>query len=236
MKRAIWLTLIVLAIGFSIFYLRTWVPFMGISGNSMKPELNPGDLVLIKEVLPREIKEGDVIIFEVPTLVRETYKYPLVVAHRVIEINTKDDVITFNTQGDNLGGPDPLTVRTLDLRGGVGKRIPFLGFLLLFVQSKQGLISMAVILLLIGLGTYAPEIDQIKRRVQREVFSPVLEGQQETKQALNGFTSAMTEYAKHLESHTKAVQDLAKTTGKLSEVVEKLDKRLSEEDSNKKSG
>ena len=239
MKRSIWLILTVLAIGFLIFYLRSWAPFMGIAGNSMKPELGPGDFILIEEVSPWEIKEGDVIVFEVPGLVRETYKYPLIVAHRVVKINTKDNVITFNTQGDNLGGPDPFTVRTVDLRGGVGKRIPFLGFLLLFLQSKQGLISVAVILLLIGLGTYSLEINRIKRQVQREIFSPVLEEQQETKQALNGFAGAMAEYAKHLESHTKAVQDLAKTTGKLSEVVEKLDQRLSkesEEESNKKSG
>jgi signal peptidase len=237
MRQTIWLMLIVLTVGFSIFYLRTWVPFMGISGNSMKPELNPGDLIFIEEVSPQEIREGDVIIFEVPSLVRETYKYPLVVAHRVVKINTKNNVITFNTQGDNLGGPDPFTVRTVDLRGEVGKRIPFLGFLLLFLQSKQGLISVAVILLLIGLGTYSREIGLMKRRVQREIFSPVLEEQKETKQALTGFASAMAEYAKHLGSHTKAVQDLAKTTGKLVDVVERLDKKLSgEEESNKKSG
>jgi len=238
MKRAIWLTFVVLVVGFLIFYLRSWAPFMGIAGNSMKPELKPGNLVLIKEISPWEIKEGDIIIFEVPSLVRETYKYPLVVAHRVIKINTKDKVITFNTQGDNLGGPDPFTVRTIDLRGGVGKGIPYLGFLLLFFQSKQGLISVAVILLLIGLGTYSLEISQLKRRVQREVFSPVLEEQQETKRALNGFTGAMTEYAKLLESHTKAVQDLAKATGKLEGVVERLAEKLSEskEETKKKSG
>ncbi len=236
MKRSIWLILAVLAVGFSVFYLRSWTPLIGITGNSMKPELKPGDLILIKEVSPWEIKEGDIIIFEVPGLVRETYKYPLFVAHRVIKINTKDEVITFNTQGDNLGGPDPFTVRVVDLRGGVGKQIPFLGFLLLFLQNKQGLISIAVILLLIGVGTYSPEINQLKRKAQKEIFAPVLEEQQGTKQALNGFALAMTEYAQHLASHTKAVQDLAKTTGKLSKVVKKLDKRLSEEESNKKSG
>lgn len=235
MRRVIWLILVVSAVGFSIFYLRAWAPFMGIAGTSMTPELRPGDLVLIEEISPREIKEGDIIIFEVPPLIRETYTYPLIVAHRVIQINTKENAITFNTQGDNLGGPDPFTVRPVDLRGRIGKQIPFLGFFLLFLQSKQGLISIAVILLLIGLGTYSPEIGQIKRRIHREVFSPVLEEQQETRQALTGFSSAMTEYAKHLESHTKAVQDLAKTTGRLSEVVEKLDKRLSEDEPNKKS-
>lgn len=236
MRRTVGLTMIVLAVGFLIFYLRSWAPFMGIAGASMEPELKPGDLILIETIYSREIKEGDIIVFEVPSLVRETYKYPLIVAHRVIKINVKGDIITFNTQGDNLGGPDPFTVRTIDLRGEVGKRIPFLGFLLLFFQSKQGLISVAVILLLIGLGTYAPEIGQIKRRAQRDIFSPVLEEQQETKQALKEFASAVAEYGEHLKSHTKAVQDLAKTTGKLSEVVEKLDKKLSEEESNKKSG
>lgn len=217
LKKSICLIATVLVVGFLLFYLTNWAPFIGIAGTSMEPALKSGDFVLIKQISPEEIKEGDIIIFEAPTLVRETYKYPLIVAHRVIKINSKDNVITFNTRGDNLAGPDPFTVRTVDLKGKIDKQIPFLGFLLLFLQSKQGLISMAVILLLIGLGIYGPEISQIKRRVQKEIFAPVLEQQQQTKQALDSFASAMTEYAKHLESHTKAVQDLARAAGKKSD-------------------
>ena len=82
MKKTIWLIFLVLAIGFLIFYLRTWAPFMAISGKSMEPELKVGDFVLIEQVSPREVKEGDVIVFEIPTLVREHYNYPLLIAHR----------------------------------------------------------------------------------------------------------------------------------------------------------
>lgn len=234
MKRKIWLILAVLSIGFLMFYLRTWAPCMAISGKSMEPELRAGDLILIEQISPQEVKKGDVIVFEIPTLVRKHYNYPLVVAHRVIEIQQRGGEIIYKTKGDNTG-EDPFIVRTVDLKGKVGTKISYLGLPLLFLQSNQGLISVAVIFLLIGLGTYNPEIIQIKRRVQKDVFSPVLQEQQEIKQTMKEFASAVAEYGEHLKSHTKAVQDLAKTTGRLSDVVEKLDKKLSEE-SNKKSG
>lgn len=233
MKRAVWLTLAILALGFLVFYLRSWAPFMGIYGTSMEPEFKVGDLVLVEHISSGEVKEGDVIVFEIPTLVRESYNYPQSVAHRVTKVISKNDGVIFKTKGDNTG-EDPFVVRPVDLRGKVGKKIPYLGFFLLFPQSKQGLVSIAVIILLIGFGSYSSEIKHFKKRIQREILSPVLEEQGETKQDLRRFTSAMAEYGEHLKSHTKVVKDLAETTGRLSEVVEKLDKKLSKKTTKKK--
>lgn len=233
MKKTIGLTAALAAIVFLLFYLNTWSPFFGIKGKSMEPNLKVGDLVFIEQVSPGEIKEGDIIVFSVPGAVREYYNYPLVVAHRVKEVAPYKEDIVFRTKGDNTG-EDPFAVRTTDLKGIVGKKISYLGFPLLFLQSKQGLISITVIFLLISLGSYGLEIGRIKRKVQKEIFSPVLEGQQETKQALNGFASAMAEYGQHLKSHTSAVQALATAAQKLSEITERLGEKL--DDSTKKSG
>ena len=223
-KRPVWLMVTILAIGFLLFYLRTWTPFMAIAGKSMEPELQVGDLVLIEQVSPKEIKEGDIIVFEVPSPVRELYNYPSIVAHRVVKINTKENIITFNTQGDNLGGPDPFTVRTGDLKGKIGRVIPYLGYPILFCQSTQGLIAISVILGLLTLNAYSEELNELRRNTHKKIFAPVIQEQTEVKEALNGFVSAMTEYAQHLASHTKAVQDLAATTADLKKVVERLEK------------
>ncbi len=232
MKRTTWLILLVLVVGLSIFYLRNWAPFMAIAGKSMEPTLSAGDLVVIKKVSPLEIKEGDVIIFEVPGPIRDYYNYPLVVAHRVIEIQQRNGEIVFRTKGDNTG-EDPFIVRPIDLKGKVGETIPLLGLPLFFLQSKQGLISVAAILFLVGLGTYSREIGLMKRKVQKAVFAPILEEQREVKKALNDFASATQEYAQHLKSHTEAIQGLAKSAEKLAKITEKLDKQLSEREDKK---
>jgi signal peptidase len=234
----IWLIVTILAAGFLLFYLRTWAPFMAIAGRSMEPELNLGDLVLIKQLSPKEIKEGDIIVFEVPSPVRELYNYPPIVAHRVVKINTKENVITFNTKGDNLGGPDPFTVRIVDLKGEVGRVIPYLGYLLLFCQSTQGLIAISIVLLLLTVDEYSKELNGVMRNAHKKIFAPVIEEQKETEKALNAFASAMAEYAQHLASHTKAVQDLAATTVALKRVVEQLEKstRAQPESEKEKSG
>jgi signal peptidase I len=190
----------------------------------MEPELNLGDLVLIEQVSPKEIKEGDIIVFEVPSPVRELYNYPAIVAHRVVKINTKENVITFNTKGDNLGGPDPFTVRTVDLKGKVGRVIPCLGYLLLFCQSTQGLIAIFIILGLLTLDAYSEELNELKRNTHKKIFAPIIQEQTEVKQALNQLASATSEYAQHLASHTKAIQNLAETAERLEKVVERLEK------------
>lgn len=57
----------------------------------------------------------------------------------------------------------------------------------------------------------------IKEQNQR--FERVEKKQEEVNQAVNGFASAMTEYAKHLESHTGAIQNLAKASEELKQAA-----------------
>ncbi|MBI2626475.1 MAG: signal peptidase I, partial [Candidatus Nealsonbacteria bacterium] len=197
MKKAVWLIIAIAAIASLIFYLKTWSPFFGITGKSMEPTFNTGDLIFIKSISALEVKEGDIIVFEVPSLVREHYNYPQIVAHRVIATHQRDGEIVFQTKGDNTGN-DPFIVRPSDLEGAVSQKIPVLGFLFLFLQSEQGLISIAVIIFLIGISGYSLEIKQLRKKAQKEIFSPILEEQQEQTKALNHFASAMAEYAKHL--------------------------------------
>lgn len=221
MKKAILLILAVLTLAFLLFTLRIWAPFMTIAGKSMEPELRVGDLILIKKINPREIHGGDIIVFSVPRVIREHYNYSPIVAHRVHRIYEREDSIIFRTKGDNTG-EDPFIVRTSDLRGIVGRRIPYVGILPVFLQSTQGFISITVIFLIIFLATYWQEIGRAKYCMQKEIFAPVLKEQDDTKQALNSFAVAMGEYAKHLASHTQAVQSLAASAEALRKVTEEL--------------
>ncbi|MFC1914362.1 signal peptidase I [Chloroflexota bacterium] len=232
MKRALGLIIIVVACIIGFLSIRGVTPFMPISGTSMEPAFKAGDLILIERVSPSQIKEGDVIVYNVTPLVQDAYNFPPVIAHRVIRISTFDNSVAFRTKGDNTG-EDPITVRAGDLRGKVSDQIPYLGFPLLFFQSKQGLIFAVIALSLLALFLYTDEISLGGTKLQRGIFTPViresyrtnrifsqkLEATEQkvdaTEQALGKFASAIELYAQHLASHTSAIQGLSEASHEL---------------------
>lgn len=235
MKKGIILIFLLTAAGFGIYLLNTVAPFVPIAGNSMEPELKRGSLILIESLSPPQVKEGDIIVFNVPPPMQEHYNYPPMVTHRVIEVNTEGG-ITFRTKGDNTS-EDPFTVLASDLRGGVGKQIPYLGYGIFFLQSRQGFIFMIIALFLFGVYLYGSELGQANRSLQRGVFAPILEQNQELAQrqeeslqmsskALEQFASAMSEYARHLASHTDAIKNLAGASQELRDIVGELASHL----------
>ena len=233
MKRALGLLILVAAVIAGLFSIRGALPFVPVLGTSMEPEFNAGDLITIEEVSPSEVEVGDVIIFTVPPIVREAYDYPKVVIHRVVRAYTTDRDTTFRTRGDNVGGEDPFTVRSQDIKGKPGKRIPYLGFPLLYLQSQQGLIFVIVSLCLLTLYLYAEELSQGSGRVQKGLMAPVIEANRSsshlleqriattekamasTGEALGKFASAVEVYAEHLNSHTSAIRGLSEASQEL---------------------
>jgi len=226
MKRALVLGLMIAACVAGILAIRGFMPFMPVFGTSMEPELQAGNLIMIEQVAPSDIKVGDIVVYNVPASIREYYQYPPVVAHRVVEVRENEFGFGFRTKGDNTG-EDPFTVRAQDLRGTVSNQIPYLGFPLLFLQSQQGLIFVIIALCLFGLYLFADEFSRGKRKAHQGIFAPVIEESQRSSQviiermatteknmeatelALGKFASAMGEYAQHLQSHTSAIQGLA---------------------------
>ncbi len=231
MKRAILLILLTAACVVAFLSVRGTMPFIPIFGSSMEPALSSGSLLMISPIDPKDVKVGDIIVYNVPSMVREYYNYPATVAHRVIKINT-NPTLGYRTQGDNTG-EDPFTIRPEDIRGTVGSQIPYLGLPLLFFQSQQGMIFAIIALLLLALFLYGTEIGRGGGWVHRGIFSPILneekranrllsrklEGTEKkienTEQALEKFSTAVAEYAKHLASHTSAIQGLSEASHEL---------------------
>jgi len=232
MRRAMMLISVIAICLAGFMAIRGKVPFMPVFGTSMEPELHAGNLIIIKEKAPDEVKVGDIIVYNVPPAIQDYYNYPPVVAHRVIEVRDTEFGIAWRTKGDNAG-EDPFTVRAQDLRGTVSRQIPYLGFPFLFLQSKQGLIFVIVALLLFAFYLYANDISRSGQKIHRGILSPVIEASQRssevlvqrlentekgieyTQQALNSFAAAMAEYAEHLRSHTSAIQGLAEASQEL---------------------
>jgi signal peptidase len=231
MKRALSLIFVAVACIVGFLSIRGTLPFMPIFGGSMEPTLQSGSLLMIEPIEADEVKVGDIIVYNVPSMIREYYSYPPVVAHRVVEVRTEPG-LSFRTAGDNTG-EDPFTIRPGDLRGTVGDQIPYLGLPLLFFQSQQGVIFAIVALALLAFFLYGGEISHGGNILHRGVFSPVINEEKRanrvltrkiesteqrmnsTEQALEKFATAIAEYAQHLASHTSAIQGLSEASHEL---------------------
>ena len=231
MKRAIGLIFVTVACIAAFLSVRGTLPFMPIFGSSMEPTLQSGGLLMIGPVEPQDIQVGDIIVYSIPSMVRDYYNYPPTVAHRVIKVHTIPS-LGFRTAGDNTG-EDPFTVRPQDIRGTVGSQIPFLGLPLLFFQSQQGLIFAIIALALLAFFLYGGEITRGGSLIHRGIFAPVINAEKQsnraltskieateqkmtnTEQALEKFAGAVAEYAQHLASHTSAIQGLSEASQEL---------------------
>lgn len=108
-----------------------------ILSGSMEPEINTGDLAIVKSVDAEDVKVGDII----------TFKYEgKVVTHRVVEKNEEG----FITKGDNNNTNDTEIVRGKDLIGKVLFHMPFLGYVTVFL-SKPIAISGLMVLIAISI-------------------------------------------------------------------------------------
>ncbi|HUV25681.1 MAG TPA: signal peptidase I [Methanomassiliicoccales archaeon] len=72
-----------------------------VIGGSMIPTLNPGDVILVKEVDPEAIEIGDIVTVDDGSKVY---------THRVVDKRVSDDAFLFQLKGDANDGPDPIYV------------------------------------------------------------------------------------------------------------------------------
>src|SRR4030042_1104016 len=231
MKRAIGLIFLTAAFIVAFLSVRGSLPFIPIFGSSMEPTLKSGGLLFIDPMDSKDVRLGDIIVFNIPAAVREYYNYPPTVAHRVVKIITVPN-FSFRPAGDNTG-ESPFTVRPQDIRGTVGKQIPYFGLPLLFFQSQQGVIFAVIALILLAIFLYGGEIRRGSGLLHRGVFAPVINEEKRanrmlsrqieatekkigtTEQALEKFSLAVAEYAKHLARHTSAIQGLSDASQEL---------------------
>jgi signal peptidase len=90
---------------------------------SMRPDLPPGTLVVIRPVEPTDLRIGDVITYQI-----ESGK-PAVVTHRIVGISFDGrGHRLFTTRGDANGSDDPRPVRPVQITGEKWYSVPHLGW------------------------------------------------------------------------------------------------------------
>ncbi|MCL9812749.1 signal peptidase I [Natranaeroarchaeum aerophilus] len=125
-----------------------------VTSDSMSPEIEGGDVVIVTERSPDQIEEDDVITFAPPgDDERRT-------THRVVEIEEEDGQTQFVTQGDANENPDPQPVAAERVIGEVTLTIPYFGRFVAFAQTTIGIISLVI---LPGLALVGTEVWELKK-------------------------------------------------------------------------
>lgn len=117
---------------------------MSVLTGSMRPVLEPGDMIVVKELSPKEIKVGDVITYRV--------NEKSLVTHRVVEIVNKDNQLLFKTKGDANNVEDSKLVTTEQLIGLLVLNIPNGGYITHWIRSPIGIIVLIILPIILLLG------------------------------------------------------------------------------------
>ncbi len=154
--------------------LGTEYPLLTVASGSMVPTLDVGDLIVVQGVLnASELKaavkpEGEIIVFRSPRVEGE------LIVHRAVDKEFHDGLWYFATQGDANYGADIWTgsdtwqnmISERRLVGRVVGKAPWLGYIPLYIRTREGIILIAVLFLLIIFAEYIPVLSK-KRTKQR---------------------------------------------------------------------
>lgn len=111
--------------------------FVILSG-SMENALKTGDVVFVKE--KDEIKSGDIISYR---------EKQAIITHRVMDVIKQDGKIYYKTKGDANDTIDKELVTIDEIEGVYCFKISKIGTIIVFLQSKTGMIVFLIILFLV---------------------------------------------------------------------------------------
>jgi signal peptidase I len=222
MKRLLGLLFIVLICIMGYLSIQGMLPVSPVIGSGMVPEIKSGTLLVTEPLMVVGARPGDIVVYRVPSSLRDKYGYPPVVARRVVKVVYGTSGMQLLIKGENVD-INPFTVNASDIKGVVRYRIPYLGLPLVFLQSRVGMVLVPVLVVLLALLLYLGNIMAAFRRRQREtpappvgeshLVSPVLSNRFEgAEKAIESFASTMQQYAQHMDSHTSAIQGLGEAS------------------------
>lgn len=116
--------------------------YVVVSG-SMQPTIGPGDVVVVNDVSPSRIQQGDVIVFRSSGAGERANADRI--THRVVDVVREDGQLYFRTKGDANEEPDQQLVPAEDVIGRVGFHIPYIGYVINFGSTDAGLVALVIV-------------------------------------------------------------------------------------------
>lgn len=109
-----------------------------VLSDSMHPKIQSGDLIICQKHDVNDIRVGDIVSFYGSS--KKT-----LVTHRVTDIVLENEIMALKTKGDANNTPDEALVKADDVVGVYKTRVPYLGHVVLFMQSKAGILMCSVV-------------------------------------------------------------------------------------------
>lgn len=114
------------------FGIKTYV----IVSGSMQPELNIGDMVVVKEVSDMDLNVGDIISYR---------NGQSIITHRIHQVNYVDGKKQYITKGDYNNIQDSIVITIDSIEGKVINNLKGVGYISLFLQSKYSIIIITIV-------------------------------------------------------------------------------------------
>lgn len=99
-----------------------------IATGSMKPSINPGDIIVVKKANAKDLKVGQIL---------EYRKDNISIFHRIIEIKMDGNGIKYVTKGDNNKDADGQLISPKEIKGVVVAIIPKIGLPIIMLRDKD---------------------------------------------------------------------------------------------------
>ncbi|NHN61160.1 MULTISPECIES: signal peptidase I [Halorussus] len=114
-----------------------------VLSSSMSPAIHAGDVVVVNDVSPANVEEGDVVTYQPPSghQLADVNR----VTHRVVGVTSRDGERHFRTKGDANEEADAALVPASNVEGRVMFHIPFVGRVVSFAQSSLGLLLLVIV-------------------------------------------------------------------------------------------
>ncbi|MFL7795630.1 signal peptidase I [Clostridium chauvoei] len=115
--------------------------FYSVLSGSMTGSIDTGSIIAVKKVEASKIKKSDVITFKTGG--------DTVVTHRVVNVFNENG-LKFATKGDANEQIDPMKTSEDNVIGKVIFHLPFLGYLIVFIQNNLVVVGITLTILIVG--------------------------------------------------------------------------------------
>jgi len=113
----------------------------GVLSGSMEPAFPVGGVVYVKETAAEDIKVGEAITFNFGD------DSKTVVTHRVVAVNEPEQLFTTKGDANQANDADPVPFNKLLGKAVFG--IPYLGYVSLYMRTREGILTGTALLMLI---------------------------------------------------------------------------------------
>ncbi len=110
-----------------------------VLSGSMEPQLHVGDVVVVDQVPPLEVRVGDIVTF------RDPEDASRLITHRVREIDVNGSEVAFVTKGDANTSVEHWMINSSGTIGRVRYHVWRLGYLMFWIRSPLGRLGMVVV-------------------------------------------------------------------------------------------